>query len=197
MPKNKLDLSIKQILRKHFDLKNSKQLRNLAIGAAAKKMEGAKKKMLQEFEEHEVTKSIENKTNTSLLGGEANMFEFLGFEQGSNPIEVVRKQLSSFKVSRTPVVKVTNAYEIYYEFRVSYTSLDDIYSNTPLPWGGGRSWVKAVETGGVSNFNYTLRKINSGRSGTAIQSKNITRNFNYKPTGYITDIMNKFRNDIK
>ena len=137
MPKNKLDLSIKQILRKHFDLKNSKQLRNLAIGAAAKKMEGAKKKMLQEFEEHEVTKSIENKTNTSLLGGEANMFEFLGFEQGSNPIEVVRKQLSSFKVSRTPVVKVTNAYEIYYEFRVYYTSLDDIYSNTPLRCGGG------------------------------------------------------------
>lgn len=198
MPNNKIDLSIKQILRKHFDLKNSKQLRNLAVGAALKKLEGSKNKALKEFERHEVTRSIEDKTNSSLLGGEANMFEYLGFEEGSDPTAPIKAIISSVKLqSKIPVVRVTNSFDIYYEFKVNYTSLDEIYKVSPLPWGGGRSWIKAVEDGGVSNFNYTLRKKSSGRSGTAIQSKYITRNFNYKPTDYVSVIMDKFKNEIK
>jgi hypothetical protein len=82
---------------------------------------------------------------------------------------------------------------------VTHPSLNELYQVTPLPWGGGRSWIKAVEKGGVSNFNYTLRTTTSAnsRSGTAIQSKNEVRSFNYKPVPYLSNMLNKFRLKLK
>ena len=58
------------------------------------------------------------------------------------------------------------------------------------------SELRAVEKGGVSNFNYTLSKENeypTSRSGTAIQSKHEVRAYNYKPVPYVSPMLAKFR----
>ena len=98
-------------------------------------------------------------------------------------------------LKRVPLKKKVSSTQINYDFTVSYPSLTEIYAETPLPWGGGRSWVKAIEKGGISNFNYTLANssYSTSRSGTAIQSKYVVRDFNYKPIPYLSPIINKFR----
>jgi len=195
----KLKLNLQQMLKKQFDPSKSKALENLAFAAASKKVKTAQQMLLQEIDEHEVTQSLENGTKSSALGYQANIFEFLGFSIGDKPVEVLKSAYSNFiHVKRVPLKKKVSATRINYDFTVSYPSLAEIYTQTPLPWGGGRSWVKAVEKGGISNFNYTLAnsRYQTSRSGTAIQSDYVVRDFNYKPVPYLSPIINKFRANL-
>ena len=192
----KLKLNLQQMLKKQFDPSKSKALENLAFASASKKVKTAQQMLLQEIDEHEVTQSLENGTKSSALGYQANIFEFLGFSRGDKPVEVLRSAYSNFiHVKRVPLKKKVSATRINYDFTAS---LAEIYTQTPLPWGGGRSWVKAVEKGGISNFNYTLAnsRYQTSRSGTAIQSDYVVRDFNYKPVPYLSPIINKFRANL-
>ncbi|MAR21201.1 MAG: hypothetical protein CMD25_04230 [Flavobacteriales bacterium] len=195
----KLKLNLQQMLKKQFDPSKSKALENLAYASASKKVKTAQQMLLQEIDEHEVTQSLENGTKSSALGYQANIFEFLGFNRGDKPVEVLRSAYSNFiHLKRVPLKKKVSATKINYDFTVSYPSLTEIYAQTPLPWGGGRSWVRAIEKGGVSNFNFTLAnsRFTTSRSGTAIQSKYQVRDFNYKPVPYLSPIINKFRANL-
>ncbi len=195
----KLKLNLQQMLKKQFDPSKSKALENLAYASASKKVKTAQQMLLQEIEEHHVTQSIENGTKSSALGFQANIFEFLGFNRGDKPVEVLRSAYSNFiHLKRVPLKKKVSATKINYDFTVSYPSLTEIYAQTPLPWGGGRSWVRAIEKGGVSNFNFTLAnsRFQTSRSGTAIQSQYQVRDFNYKPVPYLSPIINKFRANL-
>ena len=187
------------MLKKQFDPSKSKALENLAYASASKKVKTAQQMLLQEIDEHEVTQSLENGTKSSALGYQANIFEFLGFNRGDKPVEVLRSAYSNFiHLKRVPLKKKVSATKINYDFTVSYPSLTEIYAQTPLPWGGGRSWVRAIEKGGVSNFNFTLAnsRFQTSRSGTAIQSQYQVRDFNYKPVPYLSPIINKFRANL-
>jgi len=195
----KLKLNLQQMLKKQFDPSRSKALENLAYASASKKVKTAQQMLLEEIEEHHVTQSIENGTKSSALGFQANIFEFLGFNRGDKPVEVLRSAYSNFiHLKRVPLKKKVSATKINYDFTVSYPSLTEIYAQTPLPWGGGRSWVRAIEKGGVSNFNFTLAnsRFQTSRSGTAIQSQYQVRDFNYKPVPYLSPIINKFRANL-
>ena len=187
------------MLKKQFDPSRSKALENLAYASASKKVKTAQQMLLEEIEEHHVTQSIENGTKSSALGFQANIFEFLGFNRGDKPVEVLRSAYSNFiHLKRVPLKKKVSATKINYDFTVSYPSLTEIYAQTPLPWGGGRSWVRAIEKGGVSNFNFTLAnsRFQTSRSGTAFQSQYQVRDFNYKPVPYLSPIINKFRANL-
>ena len=195
----KLKLNLQQMLKKQLAPSKSKALENLAYASASKKVKTAQQMLLQEIEEHHVTQSIENGTKSSALGFQANIFEFLGFNRGDKPVEVLRSAYSNFiHLKRVPLKKKVSATKINYDFTVSYPSLTEIYAQTPLPWGGGRSWVRAIEKGGVSNFNFTLAnsRFQTSRSGTAIQSQYQVRDFNYKPVPYLSPIINKFRANL-
>ena len=191
----KLKLNLQQMLKKQFDPSKSKALENLAYSAASKRLKTAQQMLLEEINNHQVTQSIEKGTKSPSLGFQGNLFEFLGFSRGDRPVEVLRNAYSNFvHLKRVPLKKKISATKINYDFTVNFPSLTEIYSQTPLPWGGGRSWVKAIEKGGVSNFNYTLANsdYNTSRSGTAIQSRYVVRDFNYKPVPYLSPIINKF-----
>ena len=92
----KLKLNLQQMLKKQFDPSKSKALENLAYASASKKVKTAQQMLLQEIEEHHVTQSIENGTKSSALGFQANIFEFLGFNRGDKPVEVLRSAYSNF-----------------------------------------------------------------------------------------------------
>tara|TARA_Y100000817_G_scaffold226028_1_gene178902 strand:- start:842 stop:1444 length:603 start_codon:yes stop_codon:yes gene_type:complete len=195
----KLKLNLKQMLKKQFDPTRSKALENLAFASASKKLKTAQQMLLEELDKHPVTLSIEGGVKSSALGYQANLFEFLGFNRGDKPVEVLRSAYSNFiHLKRVPLKKKVSATQINYDFTVSYPSLTEVYAQTPLPWGGGRSWVRAIEKGGVSNFNYTLanHSYSTSRSGSAIQSEHVVRDFNYKPIPYLSPIINKFRANL-
>jgi hypothetical protein len=66
-----------------------------------------------------------------------------------------------------------------------------------MPWEGGRSWVAGIERG-ISGFsNYMYKKFVDGRSGQGLQSENRIRGNSYRPTRYMTDLINRFIKDMK
>tara|TARA_R110002012_G_scaffold303348_2_gene505075 strand:- start:212 stop:814 length:603 start_codon:yes stop_codon:yes gene_type:complete len=194
------DLTIKQVLKKTNVVK-SKAMKNLAYGAALKKVNKLKKELLTELNSHPVTKEIENGVsgmNSSLLGGHGNFFAFLGFRQSAKPVEIIRQGFESFiNIQKTPKLRKSTGTMLEWDFPITYPSMAEIYGITPLPWTT-QSWVKGVEKG-IGNFTNTIFGRNEdSRSGFAIQGEKPRSNYiNFSPTPYITPMLARFRSRLK
>ena len=192
-------LSIKQLLKKNYT--NSKVLQNLAYGAAKKKTKGLRSAALKEFDEHQVTKELEKGTsgmNSSLLGGRGNFFGFLGFHQGDQPVQIIRNILEDhIKVRNTKgKLKKVSQTSFLWEFDIDIPSKTEIYAVTPMSWSS-KSWVKGVERG-VTNYAKTIfRDSERSRSGIALQSKRNIGFITFRPTPYITDLLDKLKKQLK
>lgn len=163
----------------------------------------AVEEMIQDFENHLVTKEIEggidssNITNT--LGGKfkndegKNLYSFIGFA-GNNPIDDIRPFLDP-KHQHGPKLKLESVEKkrLKFNFKISPPELDKIYSNTPLPWGTGISWVRRIEIG-IPGLGRFLNKIGvkGSRSGGGIQIKNELRSARFKPVKYLSEIFDNF-----
>lgn len=161
----------------------------------------SKQEMLNDFENHPITKEIDsgpeaaNISNT--LGGDGNLFSYIGFNEGDNPIEAVRDILNdSVRVDQR--AKITaDSKGLKINFPISGPILNEIESQTPLPFEGGRSWVRGVEKG-ISGFsNYIFKKfIKGSRSGTGVQTESEIRTGSFKPTTYMSAILKKFYSKV-
>mgnify|MGYP001251704165 CR=1 FL=1 len=201
-------LDMNKIL-KQISVEVPKSLEKFANREARKKANAVKKEVLQEFNRHEVTKEIQkgpSGKSSSLLGGRGNFFGFLGFEKGTQPVEVLRDTLeNSFNLSskKGRVVKVNrNTFKV--EFDIMVPSKLDIYSVTPLPWTT-KSWVKGVERG-ITNYSQTVFQPRKGsgflydeysRSGVALQTQRQINFIKFTPTPYIISILEKAKNKLK
>jgi hypothetical protein len=157
--------------------------------------------MVSEFLNHPVTKEIDNGPEasniSSTLGGQGNLFSYIGFEEGSEPTESVKEILeNSVKVSARPEISV-NGKNIKINFPVSGPTISEIESETPMPFEGGKSWVSGVEKG-ISGFSYyVFRKfIKNSRSSTGIQAEPQVRTGSFKPSPYLSVILKKFYSKI-
>jgi len=192
-------LSIKQLLKKNYS--NSKVLQNLAYGAAKKKAEGLKKEALREFDQHEVTKELEQGASgmsSSLLGGRGNFFGFLGFHQGDQPVQIIRNILEDhIKIRNTKgKLKKVSATSFIWEFDIDVPSKTEIYAVTPMTWSS-KSWVKGVERG-ITNYTKTVfRDSERSRSGIALQSKQNVGFITFTPTPYISALLDKLKKQLK
>ena len=158
-----------------------------------RKLTQAKALMLAEFDNHSVTKELsmgESAKNLSgTLNGYGNLFTFIGFPNGYNPISSVRETL----VARTKIISSkSKRTRLQVEFVISLPSYLDLRSVSQMPWEMGRSWLEGIENGisGFSNYMYTL--FNSGRSKMGVQIDNKIRSSSHTPTGYLTPILRKF-----
>lgn len=173
----------------------SKGIKKAADNIAVKKYESSKNIFFKNFESHPVTKELEggpsgsNISNT--LGGIGNLFSFIGFYNTDNPIQNLRKILrDGFSIREKRKDNLIR-------YTIEYPSLDEIKSETPMPWENGRSWVTGIERG-ISGFsNYLYKKFGDGRSKEALQSENKVRTAFYRKTTYLTSIINNFVNNMK
>ena len=192
-------LDIKQLLKKK--LSNSKVLQNLAYGSAKKKTDALRKEALGEFNKHVVTKELEQGNTgrgSMLLGGRGNFFGFLGFNQGEQPLEIIRDAFENHIEIRNKKGKLKKAGPTSYlwEFNINIPSKTEIYSVTPLSWSS-RSWVKGVERG-ITNYTKTIFKDSQkSRSGVALQSKQNIGFISFRPTPYITPILDNLKKQLK
>jgi hypothetical protein len=192
-------LNIKQLLKKK--LSNSKALKNLAYGAAKKKMDGLQNTALKQLDQHPVTLELEKGTsgmNSSLLGGRGNFFGFLGFREGQQPVEIIRDAFKDhIKIrSQKPKLKKVSATSFTWEFDIDIPSKTEIYGVTPMAWSS-RSWVKGVERG-VTNYTKTIfTESSESRSGIALQSKQNVNFITYSPTPYITSILDNLKKQLR
>jgi hypothetical protein len=152
--------------------------------------------MIAEFLNHPVTLEIKGGISSSnisgTLGGATNLFSFIGFDSGSDPIDPIEKLLYStnFRFIRTTRNSV--------EFEIDIPEAAEIFSVTPMPWAPGRSWAKGIETG-ISGLGYYL-KVNrdNSRSGLGIQSsKRVRRSGSrFKNTQYISALIKKYQKEF-
>jgi hypothetical protein len=155
--------------------------------------------MLEEFENHPVTQEIllgmkgSRESNISgTLDGHGNLFSFIGFEKGSDPIGPVRNLLQYVNIISIRNIDKSIVY------RLEIPTPKDIFSVTPIPWASGRSWVKGIETGisGLGQYYYlkdeSKRRATGSRSGVAFQIKGNLRGGGFRKVKYMSDILNRY-----
>lgn len=159
------------------------------------------------FLNHPVTKEIQEGPSgsniTNSLGGYGNLFSFIGFQAGEDPIEPIIRYLHQ-EISRGLIIKhARGSKQWLVTFKVP--TLNGIASVSPMPWAPGRSWVTGIERGisGLGRYMYSDRaSLYGSSSGTAIQaSKSMlgslrTQNA-MKPQSYMSAILKVLIVDIK
>lgn len=195
------EIKIQQILKK---MQESKSCENLAYGAALQRFNSTKLELVEDFNEHPVTKEIEagpdapNYTNSL---SEGNLFSFIGFTKGENPLSKLRKLIYDIKLNKYVRDKIKVGKKINYVFQISMPPEEEIINATPMPdrWSSG-SWAKKIENS-ISGLQYYLfgygEKFKNSFSGTGIQIKNKLRPDTFKGVKYLSGIFARFRGNLK
>jgi len=182
---------------------NAKSIKDAAYKEAEKNAEKAKDELVKEFDSHVITKEIDagasNTKNISrnLIGlpyGKGSLFGFIGFDAGSNPTSEVKSYLKATgHVSKRTKLQRRGTRRGSYSFKVEVPDMNAIDSLTPMPWEGGRSWVRAIERG-ISGLSYYLaRQLAQSRSGQGVQSRSpIHSGAMYKPSKYMSQMINHY-----
>jgi hypothetical protein len=158
-----------------------------------KKFKDLKNEMIKEFLTDPVTIELLEGSGASnisgTLGGISNLFAFIGFNSGEQPISPILNMLEGTQIIYKQEVKQRG---IGVEFEVSLPTAEDIIMVTPLPWASGRSWAEGIERG-LSGLGYLLRK-SDGRSGAAIQSRvKKVRSGRFQNRPYISSLIKRYR----
>jgi len=156
-----------------------------------------KNNYIQEFINHPITQEIKGgigATNISgTLGGITNLYSFIGFDEGTDPIKPIEDLLEKSNYRIIFNNKATDSTVIF-----DIPTAAQIFAITPMPWAIGRSWARGIETG-ISGLGYYLKKTKNSRSGLGIQSSTnqVRPGTVFKNTRYISDLINRFSKDLK
>ena len=147
-----------------------KALRRDLEKEAKRNFKRIKAEMIKEFLSHPVTQEIMEGPSapniSGTLGGVSNLFAFIGFDAGNQPVAPILERLEAMDIIYNKEYKEKG---IGVSFNVFLPTAEDIFAITPLPWATGRSWAEGIERG-ISGLGYLVRK-SGGRSGVAVQSR--------------------------
>jgi hypothetical protein len=167
-----LNRSLKTSIKKQ--LSSDKELRSKTRILIEKQFNILKRQLMSEFSNHPVTKELEsgsgasNITNTLRNG---NIFGFIGFEVGTNPISGIYKLLERTDIFLKQAKMGT--FGFVWTYTVTSPSMQELYSATPMPWANGSSWLRELEGRGIPNLGqYMYKKIHSSRSQAGFQNIN-------------------------
>ena len=179
--KNALKRQVPKAVRRDFEKETKKKFREI------------KQEMIKEFLSHPVTAEIMGGPNSSnisgTLGGVSNLFAFIGFDQGDQPISPILTLLEGVDLIYNKEIRSKG---MGVSFNASLPDAETIFAVTPLPWATGRSWAEGIERG-LSGLGYLIRK-SGGRSGAAVQSRvNKVRGGGFQNTAYISFLIKKYK----
>ncbi len=124
-----------------------------------------------------------------------NLTSFIGFDK--SPEEVLGPIIQRLD-SRHPdgpklVYKGREKDQMTYRFEVSGPNEEALHDAAPIPWSEGLSWLKRIEQGipGIGHFLNVYGRPSS-RSGGGIQVDGQIRQGRFKPTSYLTKMLNNF-----
>jgi hypothetical protein len=183
---------------KTFDLSSVK---DQALQQAQEEMSKIKQELLEDYNDHPVTKELEagadSENISQTLNGVGNLTTYIGFQEGTNPTEPVRDKLKT--VSLNPKGRVSNNdSNLSFEFDVIAPSIEEVESVGSLPFEQGNSWIKGIENG-ISGFGAYIygRMFKNSRSGKGLQGRKTFRQGNFRPVSYMNEIMTKFYMKVK
>lgn len=163
----------------------------------------ARQELLDDFDNHVVTKEIQmgsevgnsagNPSNTLEGSSQKNLFTFIGFDHGTDPIKPLRGALQSSKTGPRLIPLPVKRRQFEYQFEIFSPDPDIIAEASPIPWAPGLSWAEMIEDGipGLSNF---IAKEGAGHSEGGYQSKHAIegRSSDSRPVDYLSGIIRKF-----
>ena len=176
-----------------------------------------KAKAIKEFDDHDVTKELlnpEDGNHSETLGGYGDLFGFIGFEAGYDPISPVKLALESkikFKSTNLSILYPRNARGQFATgkrtkiLKVTYQvpDLNDFSKSAKFQgWNGNRNWIKGIERG-ISGVSY-YADYPRGRSERGLQlrgpieesSSETPRPSSFTTRPYITEIIDNFKKNF-
>ena len=170
-----------------------KALRRDLEKEAKRKFKRIKAEMIKEFLSHPVTQEIMEGPSapniSGTLGGVSNLFAFIGFDAGNQPVAPILERLEAVDIIYNKEYKEKG---IGVSFNVFLPTAEDIFAITPLPWATGRSWAEGIERG-ISGLGYLVKK-SGGRSGAAVQSRvNKVRGGRFQNIPYISSFIKRYK----
>ena len=180
--------------------KPTAKTRVLARKKAERIFERAKKDLINSFKNHPVTQEIQagpNSSNSSgTLGGYGNLFSYIGFAAGANPIATVLAALEDgVEMEKRAVEKKVGKF-FEFAFNIKIPTMNVLSAITPMPWESGRSWLDGIEKG-ISGFSSYMYGRSNGRSGAAIQTRSKIRSGGFRNTPYMSKILKDFKTELK
>ena len=173
----------KSAIEKSLKLKNGRFV--------VKEIDRAKKEMIKDFLKLDITREIlagPGSSNISgTLGGYGNLFSFIGFGLGDNPIDPIITLLDQTSYRFT---NLSTRGQI--KLIITLPSPQDIFAVTPLPWAPGISWAQRVERGLSGLGQYLNKPSDSSRSGAGIQAHKSIRSGGFRNSPYISSFINKW-----
>jgi hypothetical protein len=184
----------KATLRRTLDYTQSREFVNGAKSIINQNFMRIKNNLINDFEYHPVTlelsRGVGASNSSGTLGGKGNLYRFIGFERGYDPIAPISRELSNINITMIRIKKDGTA-----STNVIYPSADEIFNITPLPWASQRSWAEGIEKG-ISNLSQFLNiKSNASRAGEGIQA-DINTGASFQTTPYISHLIRKFEIEI-
>jgi hypothetical protein len=191
-----------------------RQIRN----KAEVKLGKAIKEFTRNVRDHPVSKEIdggpEEENLSGTLGGYGNLFSYIGFDDGSDPVGevldlILQHRLAAAASSRiipAPTVGARGFWKIRsatleFSWRVVGMDKSKLFTATrsAVPWMG-KSWLKGIESGisGLGAYLYVEDgNFRNSRSGTAVQTQTRLRSGGYRPVSYISALYNEFSRNLK
>lgn len=184
-----MSINLKQL---NIQIVNLPEVKQAAREAAAAALEKQKGDLINEFNNHPVTKEIESGPNASnqsrTLGGEGNLFSFIGFDNSDNPTSPVRELINRIKLS-SATAKVS---ENIIKYKVEVPSEGEFGAVTKMPWEAGRSWLFDIEKSISGLGQYLYGKFQKSRSGSGLQLPRTVTKANFRPVNYFGTMLRKF-----
>lgn len=169
-----------------------------ALSAAESLVNENKDQFLTQYQNHDVTKEIIDgpaALNISkTLGGYGNLFSFIGFPSGSDPVAPVVSMIKSIRFIRSSLKYQKS--KSAFTFRVSVPSIQDFGAITKMPWESGRSWLLDIERSISGVGAYLYKKISSSRSGYAIQNDDSSSQASFRRTRYFSFLYQRFLKNL-
>ncbi len=182
-------------LQKELDRKGKRVLTRLVKQKAQKAVEQSTIELIERFLNDPITKEIQGgpdaKNISDTLGGVGNLFSYIGFEEGSDPISPIRRYLAN-----SLKIESISSKDLIFKITFSVPDMDEIKGLSPVPWAPGRSWVKAMESGLSGLGNYLVKESPVSRSGSAIQVKTKIRSGAFKNTKYMSAILKEVQKQL-
>ncbi len=187
-----------------IEAREKEMIKNLGRKEVVKAARAAQDAMLNFFDSHPVTRELKggasgnNISNT--IGGNGNLFSFIGFTKGSDPTVPLRNILEQpFDIVFLGALK-RGRQAADFRYRVGVPSLNfkaqDLISriekSTPIPWSPGESWATGLKEGISGIGQYLYVETTASRAGKGIQNPkvNLSKTFNNKD--YVGEIFESF-----
>lgn len=190
-----IDLEIKMTLAGKATAANQAKVKKIV----RKEFQKRKTKMIAEFLSHPITMEIQGGISSSnisgTLDGITNLYSFIGFFAGDDPIDPIL-----YILRQNTQIRYLKVRKNVTSFSINLPDPEEIFDLTPMPWATGRSWAKGIESG-ISGLGWYLRKSSkSSRSGYGLQAN--TRiperpGVKFKNTKYISSFLREQKNEFQ